>query len=317
MRFLNIKYTILGFCLVLSLNLNANSLLENNTFAKYKRKQSPQLLLGLGASSFLGDLGGKATIGTNDFSDIDIPTTRYVLSAGIRVPLSPTFALRAIGAYTRLKGSDNYTKNRERSGRNLDFTSPLMEGSLSLEISPGKGPANTRRVYFYGGIGYATFNPYTTLNGNKIYLQPLGTEGQNYISGKAKYDLNTIIYPFGIGYRVPAGSGMFSFELAMRKSMTDYIDDVSTTFADPALVAASAPATQQANAQILANRSTSTIPGFSTPGAIRGDSRNNDNYFFIMVYYHVPLGAKGNGGGFGSAAGRRSGISGKHKCISF
>lgn len=165
----------------------------------------------------------------------------------------------------------------------------------------------------------AFFNPYTKLNGTKHYLQPLGTEGQNYDQNNPPYALSATVYPFGLGYRIPAGRGQLSFELAMRKSTTDYIEDVSTTFRDPALIQANAPAGQGQTAVDLADRSISTIPGFSDPGAIRGDPADNDNYFFIMVFYHIPLSAGGNNGSFGGGSKKRKGglLGSKRKCVEF
>jgi hypothetical protein len=53
--------------------------------------QSLGLQLGIGTSHFLGDLGGKPTYGTNDPSDLDLSTTRYVASAGLRLNLAVHF----------------------------------------------------------------------------------------------------------------------------------------------------------------------------------------------------------------------------------
>lgn len=301
---------------VFSINVEGADL-YNNAFKKSRRSSSggPQFLLGAGSSTFLGDLGGKPTLGSDDISDIDLSTIRYVVSAGLRIPFSRTIALRLTSAYTRLGGDDKYTINPERRGRNLNFKTGLFEGSVALEFSFG----SNKRFYCYGGIGYALFKPFTTYNGTKVYLQPLGTEGQNYLQGKQPYGLTTTIYPFGLGYRIPAGSGQITFELAMRKSTTDYIDDVSTKFADPALVAASAPSGSGATAAALADRSISDIPGFSSPGSIRGDPTDNDNYFFIIVYYHFPLSSGGNNGSFGSKGKRGKGnfFGTKRKCIEF
>jgi len=319
------NYIVKNMNKIFALFLVLNTLVINSyCYSKPTRGSSrnnfgPQLLLGLGGSTFLGDLGGKISLGTNDFTDYDLPSTRYVISGGLRIPLSNTFAVRGILAYTRLHGDDKYTANTERRGRNLNFTSPLTEGSLTLEISPGKGSEYLRKFYFYGGVGIAFFNPYTIYNGNKVRLQPLGTEGQNYLPNRQKYDLSATIFPFGLGYRIAAGRGILSFELAMRRSTTDYIDDVSTNFADPVLVSNNAPASDRNVAAAMADRSISSIPGFSSPGAIRGDPKNNDNYVFLMVYYHIPLNTKGNSGGFGGGGGkRRSGLfGGKRKCLEF
>lgn len=295
--------------------IHAYDLGINFNQASKSRRSGPQLMIGIGSSTFLGELGGKPTLGSDDPSDIDLSTIRYAVSAGLRIPMGNSFAFRGMLSYARLSGSDEFTSNPERSGRNLSFVSPLTEGSLTLEISPGA----SKRFYVYGGFGMAFFNPYTKLNGTKHYLQPLGTEGQNFDQNNPPYALSATVYPFGLGYRVPAGRGQFSFELAMRKSTTDYIDDVSTTFRDPAQIQANAPAGSGQTAVALADRSTSTIPGFSDPGAIRGDPTDNDNYFFIMVYYHIPLTAGGNNGSFGGGGKKGKGrlFGGKRKCVEF
>lgn len=293
--------------------LNAFSLNDYAKKASFNGKGGPQFLIGLGSSTFLGELGGKPTLGTDDFMDIDFSTIRYAISGGIRVPISRTFAFRGQITYASLTGSDEFTTNPERRGRNLSFVSPLTEGSIQIEVSLGEA----KRFYIHGGLGIAFFNPYTTLNGTKHYLQPLGTEGQNNNRANPPYSLSANVFPFGMGYRVNAGRGQLSFEVAMRKTTTDYIDDVSTTFADPAYIAVNASSGQGATATALADRSTSNIPGFSSPGAIRGDPTDNDNYFFIMIYYHIPLTAAGNNGSFGKArkGGKGNFFGTKKKCV--
>jgi hypothetical protein len=317
-----VKSKILFLFLSIIFGFTGNSYelgVNNNLANKSAGRTRPQLLLGIGTSTFLGDLGGKPTLGTNDASDIDIPTISYAVSAGIRVPFGNSFSLRALISHSEVSGSDQYTTNRERRGRNLSFKSPLTEGSLTLEFMPGKGNMKSKHFYFYGGIGLAFFNPYTMLNGNKYYLQPLGTEGQNTDQNNPPYSLSATVYPFGLGYRMPFGIGQLSIELAMRKSTTDYIDDVSTFYADPAQIRAGAPEGQSQVAVDLADRNISDIPGFSDPGAIRGDPTDMDNYFYVMVYYHIPLGGGRNNGSFGSGrkTGRGTTFGSKRQCVIF
>ena len=103
------------------------------------------------------------------------------------------------------------------------------------------------------------------------------------------------------------------------RTITDYLDDVSTNYVDPVQIQAGAPAGLGQVAVDLADRNIPTIPVFSDPGAPRGDPTDNDNYFFVMVYYHIPLVAKGNNGSFGG--GRKKGkgrlFGGKKRCIDF
>lgn len=87
---------------------------------------------------------------------------------------------------------------------------------------------NTQNItpYIFVGVGVYHFNPYAyDTTGKKIYLQPLGTEGQ-----KTPYPLWSMSIPYGIGIKYSFredGLMMLSAELCVRKLFTDYLDDVS------------------------------------------------------------------------------------------
>ncbi len=276
--------------------------------------QFVDFMVGASTSHFLGDLGGKPFIGTNDFQDIDFLSTRYGLTTGFRFNFSRYFALRTNVIAGRISGNDKYTNNKERRGRNLSFFSNIYEGNVTAEINIAKTKSKQGVWYIFGGIGYFMFNPKTRL-GNEVYeLQKYGTEGQYAIAGKTPYKLNSICYPHGIGYKWAVGRAQYlSFEVNLRKTNTDYIDDVSTNFVDPSiLTAAKGP-----EAAALADRSTSTIPGFSDPGAIRGDPKHNDTYFFLCISYNRVLGSGKGGSGFGNGGRARNRINKKGKCFEF
>jgi hypothetical protein len=276
------------------------------------KAQSTELILMGGSSHFLGDLGGKPTLGTNDFSDLDLNTTRFAVGIGFRLRLAKSFALRADLFYSRVAGDDRNTDNLERRGRNLNFHSHILDAHLLAELYVG----SKKRLYFFGGAGIFTFNPKTKYNGETYELQPLGTEGQNFLANKSPYDRNAISFPYGIGYKIPiagGNGGYLTLEAMFRKTTTDYIDDVSTVFADNAQIAANGGAI----AGILADRSISTIPGFSDPGAIRGDPKNNDNFTYFLITYNIPLG-RSSGSGFGGSKRSRGKFKfGKNKCYDF
>lgn len=265
-----------------------------------------------GSSHFLGDLGGKPTLGTNDFSDLDFNTTRFAIGVGVRFRMAESFALRGNLFYSRVAGDDANTTNLERRGRNLNFFSYLLDANMMAELYLG----SSKRLYVFGGVGIFFFNPKTKFNGEKVELQPLGTEGQNYLPNKSPYDKYAISFPYGFGYKIPlagGNAGTLSFEVMMRKTTTDYIDDVSTVYADNAQIVASGGAM----AGILADRSISTIPGFSDEGAIRGDPKNNDNFTYFLITYSIPINKRG-GSGFGGSKRKRGGFRfGKNKCFDF
>jgi hypothetical protein len=271
--------------------------------AQWLPAQQPKLYwsLNAGTSVFLGDLGGLPSIGTHGPQDFNIETMRYSLGGGIKVAFTPGVALRLNATYARVAGNDKYTENPERSQRNLNFFSPILSGSATLELSPGE----SKRLYLFGGVGTFYFEPKTKLGDTKYNLRDYGTEGQYFVAGKEPYSPTALIFPFGMGYKVLDGGqngASLSVEYVMHKSTTDYIDDVSTNYVDKTLLANR----NGAVAVQLMDRSVSTIPGFSDQGAIRGDPRDMDNFSFLQFVYSAPIG-KSRGSGFGSRKFRRRG----------
>ena len=66
--------------------------------------------------------------------------------------------------------------------RNLSFNTDIYElacRGISISSSSFREvPTIGSRLYITFGIGTFYYNPYTYLNGQKVYLRPLGTEGQ-------------------------------------------------------------------------------------------------------------------------------------------
>lgn len=266
-----------------------------------------EMILSGGTSHFLGDLGGKPTLGTNDFSDLNWQSTRYMGGMGVRLNISDRWALRTSAYYARVAADDRFTGNTERNMRNLNFFSPVKGANAVIEFKFGNGSYkfSGRNWFLYGGIEYFTFNPQTRYNGQVVQLQPLGTEGQFYIPGKSPYALHSLAIPFGLGYRfMQTKLGYFTAQIDARKTYTDYIDDVSTQFADKGQLLV----TNGATAVALSDRSNpeGRIPGFSDPGAIRGNPNNNDNFFFLSLSYNFHINPPDRSAAFGFGKGGRN-----------
>lgn len=304
------EFTICGFCCIFA------------TVGHYKKKKYIALLVwgvlflpsysqrpklyqqfNIGNSMFLGDLGGRPSIGTNGPQDLNIQTMRYSIGAGFKLAFSPGVAIKTNITYARVAGDDRFTENPERNQRNLNFFSPIINTTLMLEVSPGE----SKRLYMFAGVGMFYYEPKTRLGSTKYRLRDYGTEGQYFLPGKEPYRPTALLFPFGLGYKIKDGGARgasLSIEYVMNKSTTDYIDDVSTQYVDK---------TQLANrngavAVQLMDRNFSTIPGFSEPGAIRGDPRDMDNFSFLQLVYSAPIG-KARGSGFGGKKIRRKGNS--------
>lgn len=254
---------------------------------------------GLGLTNFLGDLGGANQIGTHYFKDLDWNETGIVANVGLRYKLSEYTAIRSNLFIGNVSGNDKNTTEQFRSNRNLSFYSNIIELSGVFEASFTKEKLGHRyklrgikgqthlEIYPYAfvGLGLFYFNPQAQMNGTWYPLQPLGTEGQGVIPSREKYSRIQVAIPLGIGFKKSINSRWgISFEYGIRKTFTDYIDDVSTTYVDKNILINGPGGSLAAT---LANRSEHQDPkdpmyGSTVAGQQRGDSRYTDSYMFAV-----------------------------------
>lgn len=271
-------------------------------------KPSPyEFIFGIGTSNFLGELGGaKDKVGTHFVKDLDLPVTRQTSTFGVRYKFGDYFALRSSLTYGRLKGDDKLTKEYYRNYRNLNFASNIYELSVNFEAAFMKEQEGKRyrlrgvrgrrgyEMFTYGfvGIGMFHFNPKAKIENTWVALQPLHTEGQGLIKSRPVYHRTAVCIPVGVGIRYTLKRNWsLGLEYGMRYTFTDYIDDVSTTYVDPAVLSA------QSNGAIaveLADRSAKPgdegfVKGITRPGEQRGNPRYNDAYMFATVSLNYKL----------------------------
>lgn len=202
----------------------------------------------------------------------------------------------------KLSGSDAQSTNL---ARNLSFATNIQELKVIAEYD--LWDLEERRFTPYGtvGLSFFKFDPYTyRTSGEKVYLQPLGTEGQGLpdYPEKKMYKLTQAGLPFGGGLRVKITDGIFfSTELVFRKLMTDYLDDVSGNYADQyKLAAARGPVAVE-----LAYRGNELTGGAAYPpeGEQRGNPGAKDWYYTLGAKLSFRLGG-GNGFHIGRGGGR-------------
>jgi hypothetical protein len=269
--------------------------------------------LNVGPMNFLGDLGGNKGKGTYGPKDNNIPVTNMI--AGISASYYPKewIGIRLAGNIGKMQGDDRLIRQKtpadtwegSRKYRNITFQSPLYEGYLALEFYPtaaislGNDWGLPRfRPYLIGGAGFFKFNPqglYKDPQGNETWvdLKPLRIEGQGMReTGLPEYKLTSWCAPVGVGIKYDITERLtFGIELIHRFTGTDYIDDVSRQYINPALYSNYMSPSQATIATYLSNPSDfypSSIPGY-TPyglrnpndvfGKKRGNPNRNDSYF--------------------------------------
>jgi len=178
----------------------------------------------LGASYYLGDLN------TTHFKNI--------LAGGglvVRKNIDRRFSYKAELLYLNLAADDKNSNNLD-TNRGLHFKSPVYELSGQIEFNflpydPGN-PLYTWTPFVYTGVSLFHFNPQAKNNtGEWIDLQPLGTEGQETSSLDKKYALTQFAIPIGGGIKIAVNPSFnIILEYGVRKTFTDYLDDVSTSF---------------------------------------------------------------------------------------
>ncbi|UKN02946.1 hypothetical protein K6119_05385 [Paracrocinitomix mangrovi] len=261
----------------------------NFTTSDYWKGQRKELLFGIGATNFLGDLGGLNKIGTDySFMDLEWVTTRPSGHLGYRYRLRPWVATKSLLQYGVLRGSDQLTTEPFRHNRNLSFKTHLIEFSQHLELVIYNNEHYGRRNKIYGLKGHRNKNDLLYLfSGISVFayipqaedgtnLRPLNTEGQGLPGGPKKYGLVNIGIPFGMGFKLGLDRvWRMSFELSYTKTFTDYLDDVSGVYYDWAGNGYTEPD--------YADPSLGAFPNWTNPGEQRGDSKQKDAYFFFNV----------------------------------
>lgn len=248
-----------------------------------------------GVANYQGDLQGR--IFTFNKSGI-------AGSIGLSYDITNNFRVRGLASFASIQGNDKYnTTNKGVEVRNLNFKTNIVEGQVALEFNLLDLSKWGFTPYVFAGGAIYNFNPYTFDSaGKKVFLQPLGTEGQglSQYPNKKQYKLTQFAIPFGAGLKLAlTGNLQLGFEFGFRKLFHDYLDDVSTTYADSSILAA-ARGTQSV---ALAYRGDELPGGLSYPaeGAQRGNSKLMDWYYMtgIRVSYLLGTGNRGGGGGGG------------------
>ena len=262
--------------------------------ARWKRMRY-EIIYGVGATNFLGELGGADRTGTNFVRDFEYTMTRPMAQLGVRYKIQEKIAAKVALSYGILRGDDATTSEVYRNNRNINFKSPIVEFGGQVEYSIIKERIghryNLRRVrgvkgfktntYFFVGVAGFWFNPkgrYT--DGNWYSLQPLGTEGQGLVPSRKKYSRVSVSIPYGLGLKYGINrKWSIGLEFGARKTFTDYIDDVSTTY----YINSRIKDEKGEIAAYFADPSGPENKNWTASNQQRGDPKDKDSYMFMVL----------------------------------
>jgi hypothetical protein len=213
--------------------------------------------------------------------------TQPAVGGILRWNFDKRWVLKVNGYRGKLAGDDAISKENEM--RNLRFVSSLTEVSSVVEFNFFPYFTGSNLTYFtpylFAGPGFFIFNPKAEYDGDMVTLRNIHTEGQ---SEGQEYSTYGFAMVFGLGFKYSINNRLgLGLEWGMRKTFTDYIDDISTKYyidfdkLSPGEISA---------AQMLSDPATIK----HKPGMQRGNPQNNDWYSFagITLTYRFTIGEK-------------------------
>lgn len=236
---------------------------------------SQTLKLGIlaGGSNYLGEL-----------QDNHFNTSQFHLAIGgnLTYAINNRFQLRGEVWKGNLSGEDAESDRPFALQRNLNFTSRVYEISLVGQYHFWKPQNIPISLYISGGVAGFRINPYThDAGGNKNFLFNLSTEGQgiSQYPGRGAHRLYHFSIPFGGGINLVVNRKLsLNLDVGIRKTFTDYIDDVSTSYVD-ATILQQARGAKAVELSYRGDELPGGNPQYPKEGSTRGNPDNKDWYY--------------------------------------
>lgn len=252
---------------------------------KSMKKLIPVILLLIAALTSKGQYLEVGPVGGVSYYVGDLNPSKHF--SGV----SPAFGVVARMNYTTrwtLKAALNIGKiaasdadYQAMPGRNLSFESTLTEFTTQAELNFLPYFTGSSKEFFspyiFAGLSVFMYNPKALFKGTWVDLRELKTEGQDTRAypDRTPYGTVGLAFPFGLGMKLSLGSRWcFGVEWGLRKTFTDYLDDVSTTYYLQG---------SEINPDI-AEEYLSDPTMTHEPGMQRGNSQNNDWYSFAVGF---------------------------------
>ncbi|MDC0189359.1 DUF6089 family protein [Flavobacteriales bacterium] len=233
--------------------------------------QTNELGMFIGGSLFHGDIGYQN-------AELSLLKSKKSIGLEFKRNLNYHFGVKISVINGEIYADSKHNPNIFREQQNLKFRSKITEIGILFELNfrpyLSRDDEYNSTPFVFTGLTNFYFNPQSKNNGNWYNLRPLKTEGQGSDAYPTRdlYRLNGLSIPVGIGYKFNAYKVLtIAFNIGWRITFIDYIDDVSTTYVDDAIL--------NSLGQDLSNPSNHQF----TTGFQRGDPYDNDKYGFFGV----------------------------------
>ena len=205
---------------------------------------------------------------------------------GASYALTDKISLRGLITYGNIQGADSYSSNLQRRQRNLSFHSKIYDASLAGVYEFFDIMEKRYTPYVFAGVSIFNMGPYAFDSlGKKIGLRNLGTEGQGLpeYPDRKKYNYQNISIPFGGGIRFAVTRNVsLGWEFRFNKTFTDYLDDVSSKYADRGILLA-AEGQKAVEMAYRKKKKKNGNPVYPAAGTVRGNPKTKDWYYFSGI----------------------------------
>ena len=258
------------------------SLVSINSFSQEEDK-------GTYIGFILGKMNYQGDLNPNSFT---FSHSKATIGISIRQSLNRWISFRGGFAIGHIDAADHYNRDYLKT-RNLSFNTTIKEASIGLEASLLDLSTSHFTPYVFGDAVLYHFNPWAyDVSGNKVFLNPLSTEGQglSQFPEQKPYKLTQIALGFGFGARYAINKNInIGIEMIQRKTFTDYLDDVSSIYVDKNVLLQA----KGAKAVEMAYRGDEITGGLPYPnhGEKRGTPSEMDWYYFFGVNFEIKFSA--------------------------
>ena len=268
---------------------------------RWMRESSLDFGLMVGGSNYTGEL--------TNYKFFEPKSTHFAARLLTRYNVGQRLTFKLAATRGSISGDDQwYSDIEENRLRNLHFKSILWDFSGGVDVNLRMIDLGKQRgfvPYFTTGISVFKFNPqaqffydvnsphntgvngYQNLTGRDgewVNLQALSTEGQQtaQYNDLKRYSLTQLAVPVGLGLKCYMNKHwIVALEYTVRKTFTDYLDDVSGKYAEPFYI--------ESQYGPIASAMADPSSPLHEPGTLRGNPKNKDWYsiFGLSLSYRL------------------------------
>ena len=268
---------------------------------RWMRESSLDFGLMVGGSNYTGEL--------TNYKFFEPKSTHFAAGLLTRYNVGQRLTFKLAATRGSISGDDQwYSDIEENRLRNLHFKSILWDFSGGVDVKLrmiDRGKQRGFVPYFTTGISVFKFNPqaqffydvnsphntgvngYQNLTGRDgewVNLQALSTEGQQtaQYNDLKRYSLTQLAVPVGLGLKCYMNKHwILALEYTVRKTFTDYLDDVSGKYAEPFYI--------ESQYGPIASAMADPSSPLHEPGTLRGNPKNKDWYsiFGLSLSYRL------------------------------